>query len=572
MWRHKSRILLIASLIFLVVLGVACSQPTAEPEEAQPEVIEEEATTEEEPVVVEEEVAEEEEAEPVEEAAEPEPSGGIIKVGVTYDTNNMDHLTTGDVFTAQRLIFDTLVVRGPDGEYYPLLAQSWTVSDDNLEWTFTLRDDVTFHDGTPFNAEAAKWFYDKARDPEGQHAFSDSYASVDDILAPDETTLIFKLNNPWPNILFTLSNSFSGLISPTAYEKYGDEYGSKYAVGSGPFILESWVPQERTIVVRNPDYNWGPEFLQNQGAPYVDGVELIYFPESTTRVSELETGGIDFAYGVPPIDLPRIEEAGIFDVYTMPAWGGALFYLDLNQTKPPLDDVRVRQALNYAIDIEAIASLVLGEFGSPAYGYMAEHWNCGVEDPKAIGYGYDSAKAQELLTEAGWTDTDGDGIIDKDGEAFSRVMIIYNDSESQLYGELIQNQLAEVGIELELQLLEYSTMVELFQANENDIGLINYGWSDSDVYNLFFKSDQIPYLNSSHVDDPKMDELLEMANTAPTAEERCGYFAQVEEYAIEQAEWVTLFWFTDVLVANQRLQGVLVTPHYESFNDVIIAE
>jgi peptide/nickel transport system substrate-binding protein len=203
---------------------------------------------------------------------------------------------------------------------------------------------------------------------------------------------------------------------------------------------------------------------------------------------------------------------------------------------------------------------------------MAEHWNCGVEDPKAIGYGYDPAKATELLTEAGWTDTDGDGIIDKDGEAFSRVMIIYNDSESQLYGELIQNQLAEIGIEIELQLLEYSSMVEIFQANENDIGLINYGWSDSDVYNLFFKSDQIPYLNSSHVDDPKMDELLELANTAPTKEERCEYFAEVEQYAIEQAEWVTLFWFTDVLVANQRLEGVMITPYYESFNDVVITD
>lgn len=561
-----------------MVLAVSCAQPTAEPKEEQQvveatqEPVKEESAVAEEPATAEEETATVEEAAPVEETTMPESTGGRIRVGVTYDTNNMDHLTTGNVFTAQKLIFDTLVVRGPDGAYYPLLAESWTVSDDNLEWTFKLRSDVTFHDGTPFNSAAAKWFFDKARDPEGQHAFSDSYSAVEDILAPDDTTLIFKLNNPWPNILFTISNEFSGMISPTAYEKYGEDYGTKYAVGTGPFMLESWVPQERTIVVRNPDYKWGPEFLENRGAPHVDSVELIYFPESTTRVSELETGGIDFAYGVPPIDIPRIEETGNFDIFTMPAWGGALYYIDLNQTKPPLDDVKVRQALNYAIDKEAIASLVLGEYGSPAYGYMAAHWKCGVEDPKSLGYIYDPEKAKALLAEAGWTDTDGDGVVDKDGEPFSRVMIIYNDSESQLYGELVQNELAEVGIKLELQLLEYSSMVELFQANDNDLGLINYGWSDSDVYNLFFKSDQIPYLNSSHINDPKMDELLAKANTAPTSEERCAYFAEVEEYAIEQAEWVTLFWFTDVLVANKRLQGLLVTPYYDSYNDVVVTE
>jgi peptide/nickel transport system substrate-binding protein len=244
----------------------------------------------------------------------------------------MDHLTSGTTFAAQMLIFDTLVARGPDGDYHGLLAKSWVISDDNLTWTFTLRDDVKFHDGTPFNAAAAKWFFDKARDPNGQHAFSSSYTSVKEILAPDDTTLIFKLSNPWPNLLFTVSNSFSGLISPTAYEKYGKDYGTKYAVGTGPFILEEWVPQEKTVVKRNPDYNWGPDYLQNKGAPHIDEVIFKFFPEATTRVAELETGGIDILTGVPTADLPRIKDSGKFDIKSMPAWGGALYYIDMNQT------------------------------------------------------------------------------------------------------------------------------------------------------------------------------------------------------------------------------------------------
>ncbi len=549
---------LIIITLMIALLCTSCAPPT-EPA-ATPEEIEE-ALKPPETALVETE----------EPTTAPETGGGVVYVGVTYDTPNMDHLTSGTTFTAQLLIFDTLVTRGPDGSYYGLLAKSWEVSDDNLTWTFYLRDDVKFHDGTPFNAAAAKWFYDKARDPNGQHAFSSSYSSVEEILAPDDTTLIFKLKNPWPNILFTLSNSFSGLISPTAYEKYGEEYGTKYAVGTGPFILEEWTPQETTTVVRNPEYTWGPEFMKNRGPAYIEKVVFKFFPEATTRVAELETGGIDILYGVPPADLPRIESSGKFEIKTMPAWGGALFYIDMNQTKPPLDDVRVRKAINYAIEREKVATAFLGEYGIPAYGYMAPHWHCGLSDPKSISYSYDPEKAKALLAEAGWTDTDGDGIVDKDGQPFATTMYVYNDSESQSYGEILQSQLAAVGIKIELNLLEYATMVELFQANENTLALINYGWPDSDVYNLFFASDQIPYLNSSHINDPVMDDLLNKANTAPTAEKRCEYFAEVERYAIEQAVWAPVFWLTDIVAVNKRVKDFLLTPYAESYLDVVVS-
>jgi peptide/nickel transport system substrate-binding protein len=562
MFKILKKTLLVSCLLVAIVFCTSCKTSTPEPTEGVVVGTEEVKPTEPKPT-------EEKKPEPT---AEPEFPGGTVRVGVTYDTPNMDHLTTGTTFTAQLLIFDTLVARGSDGEYVGLLAESWEVSDDNLTWTFTLKEGATFHDGTPFNAEAAKWFFDKARDPDGAHVFSDSYASVDEILAPDDTTLIFKLSNPWPNLLKTVSSTFSGLISPTAYEKYGEDYGIKYSVGTGPFMLEEWLPEEKTTVVRNPNYNWGPEFLENQGPPHIDKVEFIFFSETTTRVSELETMGIDIAFGIPHQDLPRLVDTGNFDIYTHPAWGGALFYIDLNQTKPPLDEVKVRQALNWAIDIETVASLMLGEFGAPAYGYMAEHWNCGLEDPKSVSYGYSPETAQALLDEAGWTDSDGDGIVDKDGVPFSMTMLVYNDTESQLYGELIQNQLAAVGVEIELQLLEYSTMVELFNANENELSLINYGWDDSDVYNLFFMADQIPYLNSSHIDDPTMDELLNAANTAPSAEERCEKFADVELYAIEQAVWVPLLWFEDSIGVNKRVKDYYTTPYWDSYNDITVAD
>jgi peptide/nickel transport system substrate-binding protein len=547
----KQKLILVTSIFIIALAVTSCvpaAQTTSEPPPEQPTAV---ATVE-----------------PTQ-AVQPA-TGGTLNVGVSYDTSNMDHLTSGETFTAQMLIFDTLVARGPDGNYYPFLAESWEVSDDNLQWTFHLRDDVTYHDGTPFNATSAKWFYDKARDPNGQYAFSDSYSPVDDVLAPDDTTLIFKLNTPWPNILFTLSNSFSGLISPTAYEKFGEDYGTKYAVGTGPFMLEEWVPEDRTVVVRNPDYQWGPEFLDNQGPPYLDKIIFKYFPEATTRVSELETGGIDILYQVPTADLERIVSSGTYNIYTAPAWGGALYYIDLNETKPPLGDVKVRQALNYALDIEVLAKLVLGDYGEPAYGYMAPHWHCGYSDPKSIGYSYNPDKARALLAEAGWTDSDGDGIVDKDGQPFSMTLWIYTGTESQLLGEVVQSEFADVGVQVDLLQLEYGTMVDGFNANDNEMALINYGWPDSDVYNLFFPTSQIPYLNSSHIDDPHMNELLDAANKAPTLEERCQQYAEVEKYAIEQAVWAPVFWETSVTAVNKKVNNFLVTPYTESYNDITL--
>jgi peptide/nickel transport system substrate-binding protein len=548
---NKKRLILtvIAMMAITALLFASCA-PAAEPTTAP----EEQAPAEEQP------------------APEESMAGGTLTVGVSYDTPNFDNLTTGTTPVAMLLVFDTLVTRGPDGEYYGLVAKSWDVSDDNLEWTFHLRDDITYHDGTALTAETVKWFYDKARDPEGQHAFSDSYAAVDEILAPDDTTLVFKLNNPWPNMLFTVSNSFSGLISPAAYEKYGEEYGTKYAVGSGPFMLESWIPEDTMVVVRNPNYQWGAEFLENQGPPYLDKIVFKLFPEATTRISELLTGGIDMLYEVPTADLDQITNSGDYQIFTAPAWGGALFYLDLNETKPPLDNVLVRQAINWAVDVDVLAKLNLGDYGTPAYGYMAPHWNCGMEDPKSISYGYDPQKAKDLLAEAGWTDSNGNGTVDKDGEELQFTLWIYNDSEAQSYGEVLQSQLGEAGIGIDLLQLEYGSMVDGFNANENTITLLNYGWPDSDVYNLFFYTDQIPYLNSSHIDDPVMNDLLDKANTAPTSEERCQYFAEVEQYAIEQAVWAPIFWLTSVTAVNNKVQGILISPYTENYNSITLAK
>lgn len=498
--------------------------------------------------------------------------GGSIRVGVTYDTPNMNHLRAEIMSAAQELIFDTLVVRGPDGVFYPLLAESWEVTDNQLAWTFRLRSDVTFHDGTPFNAPAAKWFFDKARDPNGTHLFYESYAAVNDVLAPDDTTLIFMLNKPWPNILSTLSDSFAGLISPTAFEKYGDQYGDEYAVGTGPFMLESWTYQDETVIVRNPNYRWGPAFLANQGPPHISQANFVYLPESTTRVSELESQEVDYAYDIPARELSGIIESGEYNLYKLPSYGGSLYYIDLNQTKPPLNDQGVRQALNYAVDKQALASLLMGESGTPAFGYMASNWNCGVQDPEAIGYAYDSEKARELLTEAGWTDTNEDGVIDKDGRPFLMNMMTYDDDESKQYSELIKAQLAAVGINVQLEYMEYSKIVDRFEENENEMSLLTFGWADPDIYTLLFNSEQIPYLNSSHVNDSRMDSLIKLINSAPTAEEQCGYYAQIEQLAIEQAEWVPILWFTNILVTNKRLEGFLVTPYYVNLNDVVIRD
>lgn len=495
-------------------------------------------------------------------------AGGSIVIGTTYDAPTLDVMRTGTFHPGLWQIHDRLVAVDANGKFTPALAESWEVSPDNKMWTFRLRPGVKFHDGTPLDATAVKWFFDQVRDPAGTHTHSPSYAAIDEIEAPDATTVVFRLKTPWPLLLEQISQSSAGIVSPRAYQTHGEDYGVKVAVGSGPYRLVEWIPDDRLVLERNPDYAWGPGFLANQGPGYLDRITYKFFPEVATRVAELETGGVDILYGAPAREAQRLRASGKYAFHEKPMFGGALAFLGFNLERQPFDDVRVRQAFNHAIDKARILNVVYMDFGYEAHGYLPLTTAGHLPEPEKVAYARNLDRARALMAEAGWT-PGPDGTLVKDGKKLRVSLQSWVEFELGQVAEVIQEQLRALGVEVDVARANIPASIERVQAGEVDLFLGLYGSPDANILNFFFHSRNAPFPNMSRVIDPELDRLLDTAMSADSIEEAIRIYQEADRYLIKQAPWVPLLYVNEIVAMNKRVQGYQVIPKTESyFSDV----
>ncbi|GAI61390.1 unnamed protein product [marine sediment metagenome] len=188
-----------------------------------------------------------------------------------------------------------------DGKYYPSLTSSWEMSEDAMTWTFNLKEGVKFHDGSEFNADVVKWFIEEMRESPSDYMVQ----SIKSVTVEDPYTVTFHMEYPDPNLLFNLSSTYMTIPSKEAIEKYGDDFGIKYAVGTGSFILDEWIMDDRVILKKNPAYNWGTELSENKGPAKIDKLVIREMKEEATVFMELTSGGVDIAEGVPAIFLEK---------------------------------------------------------------------------------------------------------------------------------------------------------------------------------------------------------------------------------------------------------------------------
>lgn len=471
-------------------------------------------------------------------------SGGRVRFGISYDTAVFDQLTSGTSPLASEWVFENLVIRADDGSYKPWVAESWETSEDGLEVTFHLRPGITFHDGTPLDAEAVKWFYDAARDPDGQHIFSASYSAVEDIVVDDEHTVRFVFSSPSVAFFDTIASSFAGIISKTAYEEAGDQYGVSVVVGSGPFKFSEWTPNDTMVLVRNDEYNWAPDDIaENAGPAKLDDVEVRMIPEAATAVATLEAGELDVLYSVPVQDYERLSNDDRFTFKTRPKYGGALLHLKINHAREMFSDIKVRQALNLAVDREGIAAAVYQNIaGEAAYGYLPPHFPAHYPDAQEIGYSYDAEAARALLEEAGLGD-----------ESIELKMISTNRSDEMAVAQIIQTNLKDIGIDLTIETNTPSATFEYSQSGDFDLYLALWGWGSPDILNSSFVTGADS--NRSAITDPELDQLLADAIGAPTIEELNERYAEADKYLIENAMWVPLIFQTDLIAVRTEVQG-----------------
>lgn len=466
----------------------------------------------------------------------PQASGGSIIYGLTLTPSGIDpHVdASSELGIPLTSVYDPLVWLTPDGEFVPGLAEDWEISDDGLTYTFYLREGVTFHDGTPFDAEAVRFSLDRIADPETKsrkaRGMLGPYESTEIV---DEMTVRVHFQEPYAPFLASLSTVYLAMVSPEAVETWGDEY-QFHQVGTGPFIFDEYVPKDHLTLVRNPDYDWAPPFFDHQGPPKLEEVTFRFYTDPATRVLALESGEADVMGEIPPQSAVRLDENPDYQLMDVPIPGQPLQFF-LNTQRAPTDDRRVRQALLYAVDRPAIVETVFESYSPPAYGPLNR--STFAYDPTVEGmYAYDPAKAGDLLDEAGWTDADGDGIRDRDGQPLELETILMGWGYIPEVGEMLQSQFNEIGVSVETRQTTFSNALgDVAEGNYHLVPFL-FSNSDPDILRTTFHSSNVDGgFNWSKVSDPQLDAWLEEGKQTMGEAARREIYAQIQQHIMDQA-------------------------------------
>lgn len=545
---NNSRLRLFALALLIAFVGaialMGCGGAATEPDEPSEEPGEE--PSEDEPS-----------EEPSEEPAEDDKSGGSISYGVNKEGDMLDpHVGSSRYDYAMFAnIYDSLLYWDPDDQVpVPWLAESVEANDDYTKFTITLREDVTFHDGTPLNAEAVKFNFDRIVDPD-----TESAAAAGDMPGYVGTTVVddfvAEVEFSSPNAIFeeALCGRVGMMNSPTAIEEKGHEDFIIAPVGTGPFMFVEWVERDRVVLERNPDYAWPNPDSTNDGPAYLDEVIYRFIPEDTARSTALERGEIDGTMRLPFQDVEKFEGDTNFQTRTdvLPGTGVMLV---VNASRPPLDDIRVRQALQHLNDGEMISEV--GYFGvSPAHdGSILSPPNASFVDLSDM-YDFNVDKADELLDEAGWDEKDDDGIRMKDGEKLEIKYIGFTSEQTQRIMEYVQSEYLKAGIDLEIELTDGPAIQKARQEGEHDICHLTWICNENFLRALFHSENIGDGWNFTHTPDSTLDSMLEDADATLDWDERLEKYGEIQRYILEEAMIVPTVYQVNTVGLRSGIEG-----------------
>ncbi|OIH85048.1 peptide ABC transporter substrate-binding protein [Arthrobacter sp. UCD-GKA] len=460
---------------------------------------------------------------------------------------------------------ETLYTKDAEGKLIPWLAEDSTVSQDGLTRTLKIREGIKFTDGTALDAAAVKANFEHLLDP--KTASSTGYLAlgkIDSMKALDAATLELKLKSPDNSLLESFSMPWVAIESPTALKRSQEE-NCAAPVGTGPFKVESWKKQDAVNLVRNEDYVQPVATDGHEGAAYLDGITWRFIPEAATRYAALQAGEVQVIDNAQPDTIAAAIKLQTIKHLDAPR-PGASNRIELNSSKAPFNDSKVREAFIHAVNVDAgIDSLFFGT-APRSYSPLSS------VEPLAYSaeplFAYDPAKAGELLDSAGWTERDSEGYRTKDGKRLSLVFPVSTSqsipAEQSLF-EQLQATAKESGIEIKINLLDLSSWYgELFK---NDYNLVSapYTKVGPSVLSILFHSDStIPapsgyFANLSQVKDPALDELLDAAGSTADEAERKDKYAQAQKLVLEGHYLLPLYDQQNHFLYSEKLKNVGAT-------------
>lgn len=476
----------------------------------------------------------------------------VLVFGRGADSVSLDPgiVTDGESFKVTQNVFETLLNFGEqDTTINPGLAKEWEVSEDGLTYTFQLQEGVKFHDGTDFNADAVikninRW---KGGKEEDFYYFNSMFKAegediIKDVTAEGDYTVVFTLSRPQAPFLKNLAMSPFGIGSPTAFEAAGDKFGDN-PVGTGPFKFTDWKRSDSITIEKFEDY-W------QEGLPKLDKVIFRSIPDNSARLNELMAGNIDLADGINPSDGKTVEGDSTLQLIERPSMN--IGYLGLTNTRAPFDNKLVRQAVNYAIDKQAIVDAFFEGRAEVAANPMPSSIS-GYND--AISpYPYDPEKAKSLLAEAGY-----DG---KEIELWAMPVPRPYMPDGAKVAEVIQKNLEDVGIPSKIVTFEWATYLEKAKNGEADAFMLGWtgdnGDADNFIYTLLDK-DNIGSNNYAFYSNEEVHELLIQAQSETDENVRNELYKKAQEIIHDDAPWVPLAHSTPLLAAKAGVKDF--KPH-----------
>jgi len=464
-------------------------------------------------------------------------NGGTFVLAVQQDPKTLDapRMTLADEDLISNYLGAAISAIAPDGRIVPWLAESWQWSPNGKTLTIRLKPNVKFHSGRPMTAPDVKATFERDVDPATASPYDrDFLSSVASYDAPDQTTLVLHLKQPDGGLLQTLA--IQGYLQPTdpsAIAKYGSEY-AQHPSSVGPFMLKEWLAGQSVTLVRNPAYNWAPSF-DHQGPPYLDQLVFRVIPQPASQLAAFQSGALSALLNVPPEQWDTYANNSKYQFFK--TVGPRVYYVEMNLKNPMFQDLRVRQAVNLAMDRSAVVQTVFNGHAvanwAPFSPLLAGYWK-GSENY----YPFDLAKAKQLLSEAGYT-LQGT-TLSRGGRPVMLRMVTRSYQPFTDLAQVIQAQLQQVGIGTTITAYEVSTALAHLKAGDFDVSASSYAWSSDPGIAMRLVLENTGSIDYSAYNSPAFNDLARLYQTTISPTVRAQLMQRLQAQYLSDAPWAML--------------------------------
>lgn len=479
----------------------------------------------------------------------------VMTIGLSEEPDSLDpqksDTAVSDIIL--RYVGDPLVRLAPSGKYVPGIATTWSISPNGLLYQFTLRHDVTFQDGTPLTAADVVKTFQRALNPATKSPVAgSSLGGVTSVKQTGPYSLAIRLSHPYAFFLHNLSDGGRLMaLSPTALSKEGSSFGRR-PVSTGPWMVSSWTTGTQITLVKNPSYHWGPSYTQS-GPVHIDKLVFRIIVDEATQSAAFQSGELDELV-LPSTSERRIQAMGKYQIVKFLHQG--VDFIEMNVLKAPFNDIRVRQAMNYAINKNPVVQIALNGLGVPAYGTLppsiAGYWP-GITTYR---YSFDSKKALALFAQAGWVQKNG--VLEKNGQPFTFTVFTWSADAIKRAAEVVQSELKTLGIQMNIQNYDFGTLLSKAAAGDQQANFLGYTYSTADIEYIWFDTANIGTgLANSHDHDPHIDVLIAKMRSAVDVAAQTAAIAELQRYLADQALWIPLWTGYDYIAFQPRVHGAI---------------